>query len=816
MLAGYLCWWRGSTLILFALYKPVSLTWLMLFPRRDALGLTPYLPGPRVHPDASIPVGAGPFANTSKSLSPADGSCGKCGIEAPGGIRLVYWEPDSAVTKGSNITLGQNPGQAYTQVDNGFTYTSPSVYVIYSSLRATATCSDSALHTIGPSFDEKTIAYSSRFLAYGTLSIADAGCSEFVVVDGFHTIDFSSLYYNPITTTTTYKAGCSPYVNPRLSLPAPLTNVDPSWQSCEPLFYGAFDPPSVLTKQSGGLVPSPVGAAAVTNPAEAQGNSDGSPPAQPVVTPAPPFAAPTPNAAINNSPPAGKPPPKSPAPGEVNPVQAAGGRPEDAIAPGPAPPPPAADTDKVPSGDVAGQQQAGNVPAPGPGLPAPVATGNEDSQRGGTGAGKPAAPPAGPPPSLGNLIYNPFSSNNGKPVSGPAPIGNPAAVAANPDKSPGTPPLVAVPVNTGDGKPAYAVVAAEPAVAGGNNGQVAAVPLTGTSGSNQQLPAPNNEGASSGGSSGGGSSGGGGGDTTKVTLNDGTTADIPTADIVEPGQLQGNGGGAAGHAAVSGSNPDIQEVPTNPEGFVAIAGSSSRSIAVQAGGYLIPTPVADDVPQQTLTLQGGQITTVPIETPRQITLEGGKVTQIAGNAMPQVLTLQNGQVSTISPVSHTTVKLANGQVTVVPVAASDVGQTEYIDIPDATISGSVHYTRLPIIELQPTLSSGNYNQSAALSSNESTLSMSIPISTLPSAVNTLPLISSSGSMAAPATQSALSATAGNVANSTPTGSSASSTSGGKTSSGTRIRILLDWNSDWRLVVTMTLMLLQLLAGVVMT
>ena len=764
-----------------------------------------------MHPDASIPVGAGPFANTSiKSLSPADGSCGKCGIEAPGGIRLVYWEPDSAVTSGSNITLGQSPGQAYTQVDNGFTYTSPSVYVIYSSLRATATCADSGLHTIGPSFDEKTIAYSSRFLAYGTLSIADAGCSEFVVVDGFHTIDFSSLYYNPITTATTYKAGCSPYVNPRLSLPAPLTNVDPSWQSCEPLFYGAFDPPSVLTKQSGGLVPSPVGAAAVTNPAEAQGNPNGSPPAQPVVTPAPPFAAPTPNAAINNSPPAGKPPPKSPASGEANPVQAAGGKSEDTNAPGHAPPP-AADIGNVPSGDVGGQQHAGNVPAPGQSLPAPVANGNENSHHGATGAGKPASPPAGPPPSLGNLIYNPFTSNNGKPAAGPAPIGNLAAVAANPDKPPGAPSLVAVPVNTGDGKPAYAVVAAEPAVGGGNNVPVAAVPLTGASGSNQQLQGPKNEGASSGGGGGegGDSSASRGGDTTKVTLNDGTTADIPTADIVEPGQLQGNGGGAAANAAAGGSNPNTQAISTNVEGFVAIAGSSSRPIAVQAGGYLLPTPVADDVPQQTLTLQGGQVTTVPIESSRQITLEGGKVTKIAGNAIPQVLTLQNGQVSTITPVPHTTVKLANGQVTVVPVATSNVEQTEYIDIPDATISGSVHYTRLPIIELQPTPSSGNYNQSATLSSNESMLSIPTLTSTPPSAVNTLPLISSSGSLAAPAT-------AGSLANGTPTGSSASSTGGGKTSSGTRIRILLDWNSDRRLMMTMTSMLLQLLAGVVMT
>lgn len=144
--------------------------------------------------------------------------------------------------------------------------TSPSVYVIYSSLRATVTCGQSSLATIGPSFDKKTIGYSSRFLAYGTLSSPDQSCEENVVVDGFHTIDFTSLYYHPITTSVTSKAGCAPYVNPRLSLPAELTNVDPTWKSCEPLFYGAFDPPRILQK-AGGLVPPSVDPSPITSEA---------------------------------------------------------------------------------------------------------------------------------------------------------------------------------------------------------------------------------------------------------------------------------------------------------------------------------------------------------------------------------------------------------------------------------------------------------------------------------------------------------------------------------------------------------------------
>ena len=77
------------------------------------------------------------------------------------------------------------------------------------------------------------------------------------MVGGFHTIDFNDLFYHPITTSTTTKAGCPPYVNPRLSMPAELTDVDPAWKTCQPLFYGAFDPPRVLSTYDGPLGPGP-------------------------------------------------------------------------------------------------------------------------------------------------------------------------------------------------------------------------------------------------------------------------------------------------------------------------------------------------------------------------------------------------------------------------------------------------------------------------------------------------------------------------------------------------------------------------------
>ena len=148
-------------------------------------------------------------------------------------------------------------------------------------MRATASCGGSAITTIGPSYDQKTIAYSSRFLAYGTLSSPDQRCDENEVVDGFHTIDFTSLYYHPITTSTTTKAGCPPYVNPRLSLPAELTNVDASWASCEPLFYGAFDPPRVI-KKAGSLAPPETDSGPVTKVADTVPGPSAAPAADPL------------------------------------------------------------------------------------------------------------------------------------------------------------------------------------------------------------------------------------------------------------------------------------------------------------------------------------------------------------------------------------------------------------------------------------------------------------------------------------------------------------------------------------------------------
>ena len=146
----------------------------------------------------------------------------------------------------------------------------------------------------GPSFEKHTIEYSSSFLAYGTVGNPGPRCDEYFVDDGFHVITFSDLYFNPITTSVFQKPGCPPVTNPRLSLPAELTSVDPAWGGCEPLFYGAFDPPSFLKKTSGRLA-SPIALEVLVTSAEPAVIEPISAVAQAIPSPVTPIATEDPN-----------------------------------------------------------------------------------------------------------------------------------------------------------------------------------------------------------------------------------------------------------------------------------------------------------------------------------------------------------------------------------------------------------------------------------------------------------------------------------------------------------------------------------------
>ena len=274
---------------------------------------------------------------------------------------------------------------------NVFTSTSPSVYVVYSQLgatvSATGTCPQGLpVETVGPYFEAYTTGYANSFLAYGTLEIEGPGCTEDVIVGGFHTIDFSNLYYNPISPSTTYKAGCAPYVNPRVSMVLDLTAAIPAWATCQPLYYGAFDPPSILHKESQ-LVPSAGGPGQVTNVG----------PATPTEMPAKAPAAPTFNDPAPTQTPAPVPASNSfhSAP-QLTPAKAG---------PVDTPPNPPADPISAPGNPAA---QANPIPPDVPGnSPATTPTKPQDPPPNASIA--PSTDPGQPAPK--NTLYNPNSLN---------------------------------------------------------------------------------------------------------------------------------------------------------------------------------------------------------------------------------------------------------------------------------------------------------------------------------------------------------------------------------------------------------------------
>ncbi len=300
------------------------------------------------------------------------------------------------------------------------------------------TCDSSNLDTTGPSFEAKTIGYSSRFLAFGTLEIPGPNCNEYVVAGGFHTIDFADLYYNPITTTTMYKPGCPPYANPRLSLPAELTSVDPAWANCEPLFYGAFDPPRFLKKASGGMAPQ-----APSQPtAMAAGDAAMSEHPAAQATPAPVTPAPTATGAGSPLDPSQK--AAAPAPNAVptsppQPPQVLPASPKVAGPPTPPQPPqvpPANPNAPAQVADPPSLPQPPQVPPASPNAPAPVAGPPSPPQPPQVPPASPNAPApvAGPPSPPQPPQVPPASPNAPAPVAGPpSPPQPPQALPASPN-----------------------------------------------------------------------------------------------------------------------------------------------------------------------------------------------------------------------------------------------------------------------------------------------------------------------------------------------------------------------------------------------
>ena len=145
--------------------------------------------------------------------------------------------------------------------------TSPSVYVIYTSVRANCASTDIQ---IGRVYDEVARAYAPEALSTGHCYLTN-----------WSPINYTSLYdplpdYDVIT-----EKACSMSVSPDqsidasfflaglplLSIPQDVSLIDPLWASCTAEQLGGYDPPTVLTR-AGPLVASPAAVSSILSQAQ--------------------------------------------------------------------------------------------------------------------------------------------------------------------------------------------------------------------------------------------------------------------------------------------------------------------------------------------------------------------------------------------------------------------------------------------------------------------------------------------------------------------------------------------------------------------
>ena len=137
--------------------------------------------------------------------------------------------------------------------------TSPSVYIIYSTLVANYDCDTYSAPNLGTIYDEVTIGYPRDALSAGVCYHTD-----------WRSIDYTELYYPPPDREVVTQAACSmdyrdprtvdsskiPAGTPIFSIPGGVSKVDPLWSTCTPAAPRRYDPPRALTKTRN-LVPTP-------------------------------------------------------------------------------------------------------------------------------------------------------------------------------------------------------------------------------------------------------------------------------------------------------------------------------------------------------------------------------------------------------------------------------------------------------------------------------------------------------------------------------------------------------------------------------
>lgn len=268
--------------------------------------------------------------------------CNKCTIRADA-VQLIYWPSSGGgAASGTPMTASMTASgpanatmtaplqkrQAAPEsglVSGGFTFISPSVYVVYTSISASASCValTASFNQIGDIYTV-TRAYAPEALSTArcvapdsegmgiAFGVTGGGTSNYFqgIFNGWEAIDYAGLDNppSPEELQSRYQT-CFPsfsgsigadfaaglYTKPQLSFPPDVTDIDPIWETwgggtCTPVALGVYDPPRALGKATA-LAGDPGSEAPVTAVADSGTQSTAA--AAPAATASNPAAEPT-------------------------------------------------------------------------------------------------------------------------------------------------------------------------------------------------------------------------------------------------------------------------------------------------------------------------------------------------------------------------------------------------------------------------------------------------------------------------------------------------------------------------------------------
>ena len=191
------------------------------------------------------------------AVVPGQDTCGMACLIGASEVQILYWP----VTTGqANLSItAAGPTTPYSYVSNGFTFTSPSVYVAYRGLMASAAY-DPFGEPLGTASHDVTVGYPPNALSTSHCNLAYTMSAQ-----QYKQINYTELQYPPPNSALTDcpHASGQPDVggaiynptasneasNPVFSIPGALNWVDPAWSTCIPVTYGVFDPPKALSKE---------------------------------------------------------------------------------------------------------------------------------------------------------------------------------------------------------------------------------------------------------------------------------------------------------------------------------------------------------------------------------------------------------------------------------------------------------------------------------------------------------------------------------------------------------------------------------------